>query len=131
MISTNRAIYVLQCLIWCGITFLWRTVVKFVSSVGIQAYNNKRVSVACSSFISRLMDQFSFWELRLLTITTFTLCSTRTFSDVLESLFLKNSSGSKPPDPIFLPLLFHCKSEAYTPPVQKSLRACCWCCLGV
>ena len=33
------------------------------------------VSVACSSFISRLMDQFFFWAERPALIATFALCS--------------------------------------------------------
>ena len=40
-------------------------------------------------------------------IATFTLCSNRAFSDLLEGMVLKNSSGGRPPDSIFLPLFFH------------------------
>ena len=29
MISKNRAIYVFHCLLWCGLTFLRHTVIKF------------------------------------------------------------------------------------------------------
>ena len=47
-----------------------------------------RIGVACSSFISRLMDQFSFWAQRPLMIAAFSigLCSKRTFSDVLDGV---------------------------------------------
>ena len=103
----------------------------FVSRVETQAYNNKRVSIACSSVISRLMDQFSFCKRRLLMIATFTLCSTRAFSDVLDGAVLKNFSRGKAPDPHLsstpLPqwsFKYH-KSIAYTPPVQRSLRVSC------
>ena len=107
---------VFHCLLWCGLNFPPYTVIT------------TRVSVAFSLFISKLMDQFSFWERRLLMIASFTLCSRRAFfSDVLESVVLKKFSGGKPPIVLFSSavVLKYCKNEVYMPPVQRSLRACC------
>ena len=42
-----------------------------------------RVSVACSSFVSRKSDQFSFWTQKSMMIATCTLRYKRAFSDVL------------------------------------------------
>ena len=86
--------YVFHCLLWCGLNFPPYTVIA------------TRVSVACSSFISKLMDQFSFWEQRLLMIAMFTLCSRRRFSVIIEGVILRNFSGGKPTDPR-LSLLFY------------------------
>ena len=60
-------------------------------------------------------------------IATFTLCSRRAFSDVLEGMALKNFLGASPQTPSFFcsssTVVKYCNSEAYTPPVQLSLRA--------
>ena len=66
-----------------------------------------RVNVARSSFISRLMNQFSFFSQRSMMIATFNLDTKRAFSDALEGVVLKTFSGGKPPDPHISSLFFH------------------------
>ena len=67
-----------------------------------------KVSVACSSFVSMLKNQFSLWAKRSMMIATFILCSKRAFTDVLGVFSFENFLGQAL-NPINLPLL--CQSS--------------------
>ena len=56
---------------YCGMDQLSIDVpaLDFVSSVGLQAYDKRKGQRACS-FISRLMEQFSFWAQKSITIAS-------------------------------------------------------------
>ena len=77
----------------------------FASSVGLQAYSNKKKGQH-SLFLFHFQVDGSVFLLctKASDDSNFTK---KVFSDVLEGMVLKNFSGGKPQAPIFLPFLFH------------------------
>ena len=94
----------LQCLLWCGLTSFSTLALDFVSSVGLQAYNNRRKGQR-SLFVFHFQVGGSVFPMctKVNDYRTFTLCTERVFSDVLEGVVLKRFFWELAPDPHLSP----------------------------